>query len=119
MPISSHSALVNALLPSSCAAARLGPKHRMPAVRKSSPRPATAGASGPMTTKSMPSRLLKAMMAPWSVMSSGTLLAMVSVPPLPGATNSFSSRGDLAIPHARACSRPPEPITSTRMDSLP
>ena len=44
--------LQNALEPSSCAAALVGPKQRMPAAVSASARPATSGASGPITTRS-------------------------------------------------------------------
>ena len=44
---------------------------------------------------------------------SGTLTrpSSVAVPPLPGATNTWETRGDCASFHASACSRPPEPMT--------
>jgi hypothetical protein len=48
-----------------------------------------------------------AMVAPATFVSSGSR----AVPPLPGATNTFATRGDLAIFHASACSRPPPPTT--------
>jgi len=44
---------MKALLPSSSAAALLGPKARMPAFSSSSTTPAVSGSSGPTTTKSM------------------------------------------------------------------
>jgi hypothetical protein len=37
----------------------------------------------------------------------------VVVPPLPGATKIFSTRGDFARHQAIACSRPPLPMTKT------
>ena len=46
------SSLRNILLPSSCAAARLGPTIFMPRARNSSTTPATSGASGPTTVRS-------------------------------------------------------------------
>src|SRR5688572_9903753 len=36
-----------------------------------------------------------------------------AVPPLPGATNTFCTRGLCASFQARACSRPPEPMTKS------
>src|SRR5204863_4627040 len=39
--------------------------------------------------------------------------ASVAVPPLPGATNTFCTRGLAASFHASACSRPPLPMTRT------
>src|SRR5512145_723530 len=38
-----------------------------------------------------------------------------AVPPLPGATNTFWTRGLCASRHAMACSRPPEPMTMSFM----
>jgi len=38
---------------------------------------------------------------------------LVAVPPLPGATNTFCTRGLCASFHASACSRPPAPMTSS------
>ena len=51
--LAAHSSLVKALEPSSRAAARLGPKALMPAAARSSTMPATSGASGPTTTRSI------------------------------------------------------------------
>ena len=54
MPASAQRSLVKPFEPSSCAAARVGPKAAMPAAARSSTIPATSGASGPTTTKPMP-----------------------------------------------------------------
>ncbi len=51
------------LEPSNCAAAADGPKTAMPSARNRSARPATSGASGPTTTKSMVFSLQKAAIA--------------------------------------------------------
>ncbi len=51
MSIRSHSALVNALDPSSCAAAAEGPKTKMDCARNVSASPSTSGASGPIDHK--------------------------------------------------------------------
>ena len=53
MPYRAQRSLVKPFEPSSCAAAFDGPKTRMPAARRSSARPATSGASGPTTTRSI------------------------------------------------------------------
>ena len=42
-------------------------------------------------------------------------LRLARVPALPGATNTFATRGDCATFHASACSRPPPPMTRTFM----
>ena len=105
-------ALLCALLPSSSAPAASGPKTEMPASRSSSATPATSGASGPMTTRSTPcSRTNESTDEPLIISTSLTLVATAAVPPLPGATNSSSHRGDLESAHAIACSRPPLPST--------
>src|SRR5260221_6723952 len=41
--------------------------------------------------------------------------ASLAVPPLPGATNTFCTRGLCASFQASACSRPPAPMTSSFM----
>ena len=43
----------------------------------------------------------------------GTQRANWAMPPLPGAQTTSETRRDLAMDHTNACSRPPEPITST------
>src|SRR5690606_39467888 len=48
----------------------------------------------------------------------GRLVAIASVPPLPGATNRASTSADCAILQASACSRPPDPMTITRIFAL-
>ena len=112
MSFFSMNALLCALLPSSSAPAASGPKTEMPASRNSSATPATSGASGPMTTRSTPcSRTKESTDEPLIISTSLTLVATAAVPPLPGATNSSSHRGDLESAHAIACSRPPLPST--------
>ena len=71
--------------------------------------PATSGASGPTTTKSIVLALQNAITAAWSVMSSATHSASCAMPALPGAQNSRSVSGLAASFQASACSRPPEP----------
>ena len=72
--------------------------------------PATSGASGPTTTRSIARSRQKSATAAWSAVSSGTHSASSAMPGLPGATKSFVSSGDAASFQASACSRPPEPM---------
>ena len=53
MPSRAHSSFMKPFDPSSAAAAALGPNAAMPAASSASTSPATSGASGPMTTKSI------------------------------------------------------------------
>ena len=71
--------------------------------------PATSGASGPTTTKSILLVLQSAITAAWSVMSSATHSASCAMPALPGAQMSRSVSALEASFQASACSRPPEP----------
>src|SRR3990170_2093900 len=80
MPNSAHRSLVNPFEPSSCAAACFGPKHLIPAVVRSSTRPATSGASGPTTTRSIELSAQKRMTAVWSATARGTHSATSAVP---------------------------------------
>ena len=109
--------LVNALEPSSCAAAAVGPKQRRSASMKRSTRPATSGASGPTIVRSTFSRLAKASSASASSAAMATLLTPASraVPAFPGATKTCETAGDCAHFQASACSLPPLPITRTFM----
>jgi len=109
MPNSVQSAFVNPLDPSSRAACWLGPNAVMPAPVRSSTIPAASGVSGPTTTSSICRRLQKSITAAWSAMSSATHSASRAMPALPGAHQSFVTKGEAAIFHAKACSRPPEP----------
>ena len=105
----------NALLPSSRAASADGPKHGMPASRTASPTPATSGASGPMTTRSTPSETASATTPAASVTppGSGSHRATVSMPGLPGAATTASTVGSSEREWTMACSRAPDPTTST------
>ncbi len=85
----------------------------MPAASSASPSPATSGASGPMTTKSIFCALQKSITAAASDVSSFTHVATSAMPALPGAQKSFVSSGDAESAQAKACSRPPEPIRRT------
>src|SRR5438270_4138304 len=117
MLLARHNALVNFLELSSRAAALVGPNALKPAAARSSTMPAAIGASGPTTTKSTALDLQKSITAARSAISSATHSASRAMPALPGAHQSFVTSGDAAIFHARACSRPPEPSRSMRMNA--
>src|SRR3989338_3184382 len=77
--------------------------------------PATNGASGPTTVRSID---LDFANFKRPVVSSGFIFtgsAISAIPSLPGAQYSFSHFGLCAIFHARACSLPPEPISNIRI----
>ncbi len=115
MPAASHSSLVKALLPSNCAAWRDGPMQGIDAASMASAMPATSGASGPGTTRSISLSCANATNAGKSITPIGTHSATWAMPGLPGAHQSFVSSGLAAIAQHSACSRPPDPITRTRM----
>ena len=99
--------------PSSRAAARPGPKARRPRARSSSARPATSGASGPITTRSASSSSASRSCASTSSAAAGWQVAIDAIPALPGAAWSCSTIGLRANPQQSACSRPPPPTTRT------
>src|SRR4051812_44882520 len=109
MPNSVHSALVKPFELSSWAGILSGPNALMPAAVRSSTIPAASGVSGPTTTSSTALVLQKSITAAWSATSSATHSASRAIPALPGAHQNLVTRGEAAIFHARACSRPPEP----------
>src|SRR5271166_5748637 len=113
MPWRSMKALAKSFELSSRAAARVGPKIRKPAARNASTMPAASGPSGPTTVRPTASARAKSTSSVISV--SATLLSSGSraVPALPGATKTLPTRGERAIRHASACSRPPPPTTRT------
>ena len=118
MPWRCIKSLEKALLASSCAAACDGPKHGMPAASMASTRPSTRGCSGPTATSATPFCRANATMpdtlSPPSAIFALLILPPASaVPPLPGETSTRPTCEDLARDSAMACSRPPEPITST------
>src|SRR3954471_448124 len=96
---------------SSWAAACVGPKMRSPALLNASTMPSARGVSGPTTVSAMVSRRANAMRAAAPETGAFSRPGSVAVPPLPGATNTFCTRGLCASFHASACSRPPEPMT--------
>src|SRR5262252_7825710 len=91
----------------------------MPSASRASTRPATSGASGPTTTKSIRSRRQNPTSPAMSVASIPTHAASSAMPALPGAQKRASISGDAEVAHASACSRPPEPTTSTRIALAP
>src|SRR5216683_4128895 len=91
----------------------------MPSASSASTSPRTSGASGPTTTKSIRSRRQKATSPAMSVARIATHSASSAIPALPGAQKSASTKGDAEIVQASACSRPPEPTTSTRIALSP
>ncbi len=118
MPASCITCLLKSLLPSSAAQAWSGPikcnvrKNRSACCCRKSTNPSTSGCSGPTTTSSrFRSRMVRA-----SVSKSDRVMDRFSnsrsVPPLPGATNSFEISGLSDNLWARACSRAPEPRMS-------
>src|SRR5438045_217825 len=116
MPFTRHRSFVNPLEPSSCAAAALGPNTAMPAARTASATPATSGASGPMTTRSMPFRRASSTMAAPSHGSAAAHSAHRPMPGLPGAAINRPQLGDCLSRHASASSRPPDPNSNMSMD---
>src|SRR5690606_4077830 len=117
MPWRARKSLAKALLPSSCAAAAVGPKMRRPAARKRSTTPATSGTSGPTTVRATSSSRASCSRPSRSSTLTAALRqrASVAVPALPGATITSDTRRDCASFQASACSRPPEPMTRTFM----
>src|SRR6266478_2538387 len=110
-----HMSLVKAFEASRVAAAALGPKAGMPSASSASTSPSTSGASGPTTTKSIRSRRQNPTSPLMSVAAIATHSASSAMPALPGAQNRLSTSGEADIAQASACSRPPEPTTSTRI----
>ena len=72
--------------------------------------PKARGSSGPTTTRSafMSSAASTRAVTSWAGMSRS--LPRLAMPGLPGAMRSSVQRGDWRFFHARACSRPPEPM---------
>ena len=73
--------------------------------------PSASGVSGPTTVSWMPSLRAKSMSCGADESSTFSTPGSVAVPPLPGATNTFCTRGLSASFQAIACSLPPEPMT--------
>src|SRR6476661_6325953 len=116
MPFARHRSLVKPLEPSSCAAAALGPNTAMPLSRSASATPATSGASGPMTTRSIASAFASRTTVVGSHGSAWMHSAQRAMPGLPGAAISRPQLGDCLSRHASASSRPPDPNSNMSMD---
>src|SRR3954451_18228870 len=112
-PAEAMTSLANALEPSSCAAPAAGPKWAMPAASRRSARPATSGASGPMTTRPTDSPRASSTSPSRSSTPTATQRACSAIPGLPGAARSSGRRGERASALTIACSRPPEPTIIT------
>src|SRR5699024_2882384 len=112
-PAAAMTSLANALEPSMRAASADGPNTGTPAARSASDTPATSGTSGPITTRSAPTRRASAVTAAGSVMSTSWHVAW-TMPGLPGAAGSSVTAGSAARATRREGSRAPEPITRTR-----
>ncbi len=109
MPAASQSSLVKALLPSSRAAAAVGPQQAMPAAASASASPATSGASGPGTTRSI-ARRGRSAPAPAMSWRRSARSRRAPVPGLPGAANSLVSSGEAASAQpAHVPARPTRP----------
>src|SRR4051812_12899739 len=118
MPWRTMKLLAKSFEDSSCAAARFGPKIRSPAAWKASTMPAASAASGPTTVRETCSFFANATSSAMSLIGRFSRPDSSAVPPLPGATNTFCTRGLEASFHAIACSRPPPPMTRSFM-SMP
>src|SRR4051794_5577373 len=86
----------------------------MPASRTASAAPATSGTSGPMTTRSAPQPSAAAATVSGSATCTLSESAIARVPALPGPQARAVTAGSACRATHRACSRAPEPITSTR-----
>ena len=84
-PAAVMTSFAKALLPSSRAAALLGPKTRRPSASSRSVSPAQSGASGPTTVRSGRFAFAQATMAGRSSAPMGRLAARAAVPAFPGA----------------------------------
>src|SRR6185369_13365871 len=110
--------LAKSLEDSSWAASLVGPKIFRPRARKTLTTPAASGASGPTTVRWILFCSAKSARASGSVRLRFSSSCSRAVPALPGATYTFCRPGVLARRQAMACSRPPEPITSSFMTDL-
>ena len=109
MPWRAMKALAKSFEPSSCAAARVGAEDRSPASRNASTTPSGERRLGPDHGEVDRSFLAKATSA--GMVGDRDVLDAVlasAVPALPGATNTFCTRGLCASFQASACSRPPD-----------
>ncbi len=112
-PAARSTSLANAFDPSIRAASALGPNTAIPLWRRTSATPATSGTSGPMTTRSTSRVSASASRPSPSSARTGWQWPRAAMPGLPGAAWSSVSRVLCASRQASACSRAPEPTTST------
>src|SRR5215475_6702777 len=118
MPASAMMSLAKAFEPSMRAAAASGPKAARPSARRASATPATSGASGPITTRSVFSALASRVTSAGLAAVTWWTCASSAMPGLPGAACSAVTAGSRRSARTIACSRPPEPITSTRTGTI-
>jgi hypothetical protein len=90
----------------------------MPAEAKRSASPAASGSSGPITTREIASSRARRTSRSWSETAMSWISAICSMPALPGAQTTWSTRSLRFRPQTMACSRPPPPITSTRIPKM-
>ncbi len=109
-PAASMTSLAYALEPSSCAASAVGPNATTPASTQRSTNPATSGTSGPTTTRSIPAA---AIAAGSSAPANGA--ASRAIPAFPGEQSTSGACGERSSARTMACSRPPPPMTRTRV----
>ena len=123
MPCRSMKAWEKTFDASNCAAFRLGPQTRNPCCWKRSTMPSASGLSGPTTVRSgrrswasarSPARSSAPILTHWTG-SPPRASRSPAMPALPGAHHIRQASGDWASFQTSACSRPPEPITSSFM----
>jgi hypothetical protein len=108
-----RTSFANAFEPSMRAASALGPNTEIPLWRSTSATPATRGASGPTTTRSTSSARDRLSSPSASSARIGWQSPSRPIPGFPGAQCSCARSELWASFHASACSRPPDPTTST------
>src|ERR1035437_1754965 len=101
--------------PSSSAASLFGPNTGSCRLASSSARPSVSGSSGPTTVRSTFIFSAKSASSTVSDAPIGRHVACEAIPGFPGAQKISPISGDCASFHAKACSRPPEPMTRTLM----
>src|SRR5215475_10270576 len=119
IPCRTRNSFVNTLLPSSCAACRLGPMIAHPRLLKASTTPFTSGSSGPTTVKSGPSFSPNFTSPAISSISAAMHSPSAAIPPFPGAHQTLSTPSLKRSFHTNAYSRPPAPITRTFIEFSP
>ena len=106
--------LQKALLPSRRAASAVGPKTLSFFSWNASTMPATRGASGPTTVRSIPCSTAAFASPSMSSTAIGRFSPIRAVPALPGAIKTLAPSAESF--QAIACSRPPDPTTRTRFE---